>query len=489
MTRIVAGAGTHRLLEASLRPVIRAIGLTLGPDGRTILYERGPSEVAEATTGFAVAREMPIPRGACGVAPRLLKETLFAADRDLGDGTARLALIAGECFSAGAREIAGGTAPRPLCEAIAVLSDEITGWLAAAQVREVDLLHIARSTGVTHPLAEKLAALVREFGPDAGIDVKENTGKGIELTKSQGFVLEAKPVGNEALAALSSPSVLVADEIIQDFGSLASVLEGFANRRKPLVIVARGITGAALATLRRNQEAEIVTVAALMPAEVGQRAADSLEDLAIATGATLIAERFGMKLESLRPPMLGRASGFRFAEGKAMFIEPGGEAQDIDLRRRLLAAEAEKVRYLSYDRELLERRRARLGGQWCELRIAGDTPRATASLIATARAALGSMQSALRRGAVPGGGVLFGEIARRLGAGRSSEIEKAAARAAAQGLLAIPRHLAANAGAGESRTSAVREPVQDPLALTKTVVDQGLTLATALLRTGAVIAR
>jgi chaperonin GroEL len=489
MTQILAGPSVHRLLDASLRPVIRAIGLTLGPDGRTILYEHGLREAAEAATGFVVAREMPIPGGVRGVAPRLLKETLFAADRDFGDGTARLALIAGKCFSAGAREIAGGTALRPLCEAMVGVSDEVTAYLTEAQTPAVDLLAVARSAGVTPTLAEELAALVRDLGPDASIDVKENINRGIEVTKAQGFVLEAKPIAQEALTDLSSPSVLVADEIIHDFGSLAAVLEGFANKHKPLVIVARDITGAALATLKRNQQAEIVTVAALMPAEAGQRAADSLEDLAIATGATLIAERLGAKLESLRPPMLGQAAGFRFADGKAMFIEPKGKMEDIALRRGLLAAEAQQARYLSYDRELFERRRGRLGGQWCELRVAGDTPRATAGLITGTRATLRSMQSVMRQGAVRGGGVLYGEIGHRLQAKRAGEIERVAARAVAQGLLAIPLQLAANASAGEGRTTQGHESVQDPLALTKTIVDQGIRLAAALLQTGAVLAR
>jgi len=488
MAHIATGAGLHRLLDESLRPVVRAIGLSLGPDGRTVLYERGPRDVVAAATGFAIAREMPIPSGPRGTAPRLLKETLFAADRDLGDGTARLALIAGACFSGGVREIVSGAAPRPLCEAMARLSVEIAAWLGEAQEREVNLLSVAQSCGLAGPLADRLAALVSDLGPDASIDVKENDGRGIELVKSDGFAFDAKPIGNAALTALSSASILVADEIIHDFGALVPVLEGFANKRKALVIVARDITGPALAALKRNQEADIVTVTALQPAQAGQGAADSLEDLAIATGATLIAERFGLKLAGLRPTMLGQAAGFRLTEGRAMFMAPKGKAEDIALRRRMLAAAAEKARYLSYDRELLERRRGRLAGQWCELSLAGDTAQATRMLITGARAAVRSMQSALRHGAVAGGEGLFCDFAARLYGKAGRENERAAARAVAAGLSAIPRHLAANAAPGHRRAAA-HMPVQDPLALSETVIDQGIALAVALLRAGAVIAR
>ncbi|MGE0004224.1 MAG: TCP-1/cpn60 chaperonin family protein [Parvibaculaceae bacterium] len=489
MARVAAGAGVHRLLDMSLRPLMCAVGLSLGPDARTILYERGPGDVVEAASGFAIAREMPAPAGPRGTAPRLLKEALFAADRDFGDGTARLALIAGECFSAGAREVLGAAALRSLCEGMHAVSEEMADWLLDMREPEADMLKVARSCGLDGPLAERLADLVRDVGSDGIIDVKENVGRDVEVTRADGFVLDAVSVGNPALAVLSSPSILVADEIIDDFGSLARVLEGFAGRRKPLVIVARGITGAALATLRRNQAADIVTVAALQPAQAGQQAAEGLEDLAIASGATLVAERFGLRLESLRPPMLGQASQFRLADGRATFIAPRGGAEGIALRRNMLAQAAEKARHLSYDREVLERRRARLAGQWCEVRLGAESARARTALVTRARAALRSMQSAARHGAVPGGGALFDGLARRLEAVGGSEGDRAAARAVAFGLTAVPRWLAANSAAPEASAPSRHGPAQDSLFLNKTIIDQGVALAVALLRTGAVVTR
>jgi chaperonin GroEL (HSP60 family) len=468
---------------------MRAVGASLGPDGRTILYARGPRDVAEAATGFAIAREMPMADGPRGTAPRLLKEALFAVDRDFGDGTARLALIAGECFSAGWRESLSGNAVQPLCDMMGHLSEEVAAWLPELRDKDTDMMRVARSCGLTEALAENLAGLVSELGSDAGIDLKENDRPGIEVTRANGFVLDAAPAGNPALSTLSSPSILVADEMIHDFGSLARVLEGFANKRKPLVIVARGITGPALATLKQNQDADIVTVAALQPSEAGQQAADSLEDLASASGATLIAERFGLKLEALRPPMLGQAAEFRFAAGRATFISPKGDPETVALRRRMLAVAAEKARYLSYDREVLERRRARLAGQWCELRIAGENSRATAAMIAGAKAALRSMQSSLRHGSVSGGGAVFADLALRLRDREGAEVERAAARAIAHALLAIPRHMALNSNSPDPSTSLRPEVVQDPVFLTKMVINQGVALAAMLLRTGAVITR
>ena len=170
------------------------------------------------------------------------------------------------------------------------------------------------------------------------------------------------------------------------------------------MIAARGITGAALATLQANQAKSLVTVSALVPADAGQHAADCLEDLAVATGATLVADRLGTAIGKVRPTMLGRTREFRFDQGRATFIGPGGRAEEIAMRRQLLAAQADKAKNLSLDRERLERRRARLGGVWCELRVSRSTPQDTALLIECAKATVANLQSVLRHGAVPGGG-------------------------------------------------------------------------------------
>lgn len=488
MARIVAGADVHPLIDRSLAPVLRAIGASLGPHGRSVLYDRGGT-VARAATGFAIAREMPMPEGPAGVAPRLLKEGLFAADRDWSDGTARLALIAGGCFAAAAREARSGVPVRALGDAIAAVARTIASHLDAERLAQADLPALARTAGLAPDLADRLAALVNELGGEAVFDVKENNGRGLDMTRAQGFVFAARPLGEAALSDLAGVHVLVCDDIIQDFGALAPVLEGFAGKRKALVIAARDITGAALATLKRNQQAAIVTVAALQPQDAGQRAADGLEDLAVATGATLIAERFGTRIERLRPAMLGKAGSFRFADGLATFLKPCGAEKDVRMRRRLLRAAAVKARHLSYDREQFERRAARLGGQWCELRLAGDTGFETELLLRTARAALAAMQSAVRHGALAGGGDLYARLAARLAAAGASAPQRAAARAVGQGLLAIPRHLAVNGGASAGFQPASGSLPQDPLFLTKDIINQGLGLAASLLSAGTLVAR
>ncbi|CAN5186523.1 N/A [soil metagenome] len=444
----------------------------------------GAAQVGRAATGYTIAREMPMPEGPGGAAPRLLKEALFRLDRDFRDGTARLALIAGACFSAGVREVRRHPA-RQLSEALAGLSREIEHLLDDERISRVDLQCIGRSAGLDAAFGHDLAGLVAQVGCDAVIDIKENDRRGVEIVKAQGFVFDAKSIGEGALPSLSRVSVLVADEVIQDFGTLASVLEGFAGKHRALVIAARDITGSALATLKRNQKADIVTVAALQPSDTGERAAGCLEDLAAATGATIIAERFGLRIESLRPAMLGRAAEFTFANGRAAFLRPEGREEDIAFRMSILRASAEKARHLSFDQTHFDRRRGRLGNRWSELRLAAATPYETQTLIATATAAVNAMQSSLRDGAVSGGGAVFARLATRLQQKSGTEIDAAARRVLARGLGVISSQLAFNNGPVPMPAS----EIQDPALLTNIVINQAIGLCASLLRTGAIVTR
>ena len=373
---------------------MRAIGTSLGPHGRSVLVCRHPEPPAALVKGSEIARAMPVADGPGGIAPRMLREMLHAFDRDHQDGTSRLALSAGACLSALVREEMAGSSMPQLAEALTEITADAAEMLAGFRV-PADLRQVAIASGIGEGIAADLASRAAKVGPGASFDIGGGQGP-----------FDIRPIGGEALPALSNVSVLVADEVIRDFGPLANVLEGFASRRKALVIACRGMEGAALATLNANQKANVVTVAAMQPTEAGPQASDLLEDLAIATGATLVAERFGVSLARLKPAMLGRAESARIDKGRATLISPQGRAEAVEQRRRYLAAQADKAKYLSYDRERFERRGARLAGRWCQLSLRGATPQDTALLIERTRAATAGLMSALRHGAVAGGGAL-----------------------------------------------------------------------------------
>jgi chaperonin GroEL len=488
MTRIISGEAARSVLVTSLKPAVEAIGASLGPCGRATLYDIGQGRIGRATNGSAIAREFSGSGGPRSIAPRLLRETLFDAERDLGDGTARLAVILGGCFVEGTRMAAAGVPTGALADALLGLIPQISSRLAAEAASSYCTLAMVQAAGGDHNIAEALANLYGRTGADGMIEVVAGIAPGMSAEVESGFVLDAVLASPELApgpplitGAIDDVWIVVADEIVGDFRPLIPILEGFAARRKGLVVVARDICGPALQTLVSNKRELGLRVAAFRPRDVSQRAADVLEDLAIATGAGLIADRFGTNLAGLRPGMLGHARSLRFTPEQAVFLDPDGDAEAVATRRRHLAGEIDRQRYLALDREHLTRRRARLAGVRGEIRIGGRTTFETEALVATARAALASLRSADTSGVVSGGGVALARVA----AGLMDKLvmgspAAAAARCASAGLTAVAQRLAANAGAGPDVSPS--DPLADPLALTQAIVERALSAAATMLR-------
>lgn len=405
---IETGSTVGPALVRSLEPALRVLAACAGPDGGACIFDESGAPT-QAMTALDIVRQITGAKGAKGAATLILRETLFDADRDLGDGGARLALLLGALFREGVRLVAAGIPAPALADALLALSGAFDAALVetgTAATDPDDLAAVAGSAGVPADLAADLAALLHAAGTDGHTEIAGARERGVRLETGTGFIFEAQPLAEIfADAAFDPVHLLVADDMIDDFGPLVPLLEGFATRGKSLLVVARDVSGSALQTLVHNRRENGLRTAALKPSAVAQQAADTLEDLAIATGATLVAERFGTSLAALRPGMLGRAARFSLAHGRALLEAPAGDADAIESRRRLLLAEAERQKYLALDKERLERRAARLGGRWGRLAVGAATERETGAALTRARRALASARMAMEGGAVPGGGI------------------------------------------------------------------------------------
>jgi chaperonin GroEL (HSP60 family) len=515
--RVLTGNAARAAVLAPLRQCVRAINASLGPHGRSLLYEPAPGGVGLASDGLTIAREIAGDAGADSIGPRILKETIFAAQRDFGDGSARLACILGAVVEDGFRLVAAGHQPQELARDILSLSDLVGCRLVESRLHhEVDLGAMANAVTTDRAIAELVATSVAGAGADGVVEVKEHPRADLHLEVGTGFsidvVLASEHLGPAAPATileLDDVFVLVANESIGELGKLGAVLEGFASRKKSLAIVARDITGAALAALIRNRRELGLHVVALKPSDVSTRAGEVLEDLAIATGATLVAAEVGLSLDRLRPAMLGMAKRLRFARGRALFVEPAGGGIAIDRRRTMIAAAAERARYLAYDREHALRRAARLMGKWAEIRVGGATSHETALRMIDAKAAVRTLQAAMQSGVLAGGGsALVREAARLRLAGPGS---RGARLCVARGLEAITIAIARNGGLDpvtplamlrlprsaeigfDARSGTVGDVVSagiaDPVSITVGIVGAALSAAATMLRIEAVVCR
>jgi chaperonin GroEL len=515
MTRVATAPDAVRRFSRSLGPTLRAVAAAAGPKGRACLLDRD-GVVERAGSAVAIVRAVAEERGSATLFPRLLREMLFEADRDLGDGTARLALLWGGLIRYGARTVAAGAPAPALADALIDLGARLAASLNEERIGILpdrdQLIAVALSAGGSAALAREIGGLLHTVGSEGGIEIIEGREPGLRSESGDGFVFEAAPISEAFAAAELDPAYfLVADENIDDFGPLIPLLEGFATRGKALVVVARDVSGAALQALVRNHRENGLRAMALRPAAVSQHAADVLEDLAIATGATLIADRFGTSLSALRPTMLGRAALFSLAHGRAVLHAPRGDRGAIATRRRMLLAEAERQKYLDLDRQRLEARAARLAGRWGRLHVFERTERDAKAIIQAAGRALASARSAATGGVLPGASVGLVRSFDRMPINRaeaSDEVFSAAHQCLAaavadlfQTLLGIqsfdapsprlphvrPGALASALGLNSSRNIEIYSACLDPLPLTRSLVDRAISGAAGIIRLGAIM--
>jgi chaperonin GroEL (HSP60 family) len=480
MQRAVWGQAVHADVGGALAPVLRAIAASVGPEGRHVVYATG-NKVAMAATGVDIARQ------ACSdhFAARIMKEALVDAERDLGDGTARLAVMAGAALGLLQRRIAAGAVPERVLSAVNAMRADMDAAFAAETAPVGALVPVGRAAGASAGLAGILAEASEAVGPGGLIEVLESREPGVHMAVHEGFVMQARPVGSEALAALDRVHLIVVNDVIRDFRKLAPVIEGFAQSDKALLIVARGLEDQALALIERNRKAGILRVAALVPVVAGPKAAHVLEDLAVATGAVLVSDDTGTRLEALRPAMLGRADRFRREGTLVTLTGPGGDPARVGQRLREIEAEVGACRYLTLDREQAARRHACLSGTWAELRIGsrdGQDLRA-------ARSAIAAIQSARAQGVIQGAGCGLDRIADRLAQLPAIDAAQGAARDMVCVALRAPGVcLRRNAGEGCPPSDG---GLADPAGLSRTLLDTALSLAgqlagiqVALLRQG-----
>ncbi|MBP1807505.1 TCP-1/cpn60 chaperonin family protein [Rubellimicrobium aerolatum] len=467
----------------SLAPVMRALGASLGPDERTVLSDFG-GRVHQASSGVAIARESCASGGVAGIAPTLLKEILVEADRDLGDGTARLGVMVGAALRSGVASLAAGVDGGALARAAASLREDLDLAFRRATRSVPDLPGLARAAGADPALAQHLADAVERAGEAGQVEVFMTPGSGVEVIARTGFVFEATDLGAGDPGEMDDVHVIAADEILRDFGSLAPVIEGFATRGKALVIVARGLEGPALALIERNRKAGLARIAALTPRDVGRRAASIIGDLAAATGATVVSDQEGCPMSSLKPSMLGRASSYRRRGAQVELEAPKGAQEMINLRQGIVAGEIRANRHLALDREHAERRMARLRGAWVEVRVGRDVCSCTSDRVAdVARRALATMAQARKEGVITGGGIGLDQIADFLEdmcSAASTEADRAARRMAAGAMRSVGQHLRRNSGDRYAGSVLANAPY-DPTALSRVLLDQAMSAATKLL--------
>ena len=450
----------------------RIVGTTLGPGGRAVLIERRHAQPWISTDGYTIARHIDLDDRFEDMGGRLIRHVGSKVSDEVGDGSTTAMVLAAALMEEGHRATAAGADPmsvmrgieRGLAAASAALDAQSRPLPSKGGLERVARL----ASNGDDEIARHLAAAIRHVGPDGVVTIDEAKGTETELSVHEGMSFDTGYVSpafvtdlDDMTVMLEDAYVLMHEKTISSVDAIVPALRAFAKSSHTLLIVAEDVVGDALATLIVNKQQGGLRVAAVKAPGFGRWRKPMLEDIAIMTGGQIVTDELGNKLENLKPAMMGAAKRVHVARDRTTIVDGAGDRTEIEQRCNMLRREAEAEKYLSFDREKLQERLARLAAAIAHLRLGGATETELRARKERATGALNAARAAAAEGVVPGGGVALVQASRALGAVDTGSDDEAMGVSALEAALKAPmRRIVENAG-GEGSYAIARTLAQD----------------------------
>jgi chaperonin GroEL len=392
-----------------------AVKVTLGPKGRNVVIEKSFGAPRITKDGVTVAKEMELQDKFENMGAQMVREVASKTSDTAGDGTTTATVLAQAIVKEGARSVAAGMNPMDLKRGIDLAVERVVDDLKthAQKIRsndEIAQVATISANGDTE-IGRFLAEAMRKVGNEGVITVEEAKSLNTELEVVEGMQFDRGYVSpyfvtnsEKMRVELEDAYVLVHEKKLSTLQPLLPLLEAVVQSGKPLLIVAEDVEGEALATLVVNRLRGGLKVAAVKAPGFGDRRKAMLEDIAILTGGTAIAEDLGIKLENVTIKMLGRAKKVIIDKDNTTIVNGAGAKKDIDARVAQIKALIEETTS-DYDREKLQERLAKLVGGVAVIRVGGATEVEVKERKDRVDDALHATRAAVEEGILPGGGV------------------------------------------------------------------------------------
>ena len=448
----------RRGLEAGVNKLADAVKVTLGPKGRNVVLEKKFGAPTITNDGVSIAREIELEDPYENMGAQLVKEVATKTNDVAGDGTTTATVLAQALVKEGLRNVAAGANPMALKRGIDTAVAAAVASIAE-QAKEIDdrseIAQVATiSANNDKAIGEVLADAIDKVGKDGVVTVEESNTFGIDLAFTEGmqFVkgylspyFVSDPERQEAV--LDDPLILFTETKITSVQDLVPVLEKVMQTGKPLLIIAEDIEGEALATLVVNKIRGTFRSVAVKAPGFGERRKAMLQDIALLTGAQVISEDVGLKLDATTLDLLGTAKKIIITKDETTIVEGGGSDEDISGRVSQIKAEIDNTDS-DYDREKLQERLAKLSGGVAVLKVGAATEVELKEKKHRIEDAVSTAKAAIEEGVVPGGGVaLIRSIPAILEAADKLEGDVATgARIVARAVEAPLKQIALNAG-------------------------------------------
>jgi chaperonin GroEL len=403
-------------LKRGVDALANAVKVTLGPKGRNVVIDKKFGAPHITKDGVTVAKEVELKDVIENLGAQMVKEVASKTADVAGDGTTTATVLAQAIIGAGLKNVAAGANPMDLKRGIDKAVKQVVAKLQEiSQEVGSDNDKIKQIASISANNDEMIGSLIAEamkvVGNDGVITVEEAKGTETEVKTVKGMKFDRGYLSpyfvtnpEKMIAELESPYILIYDKKLSNMKDILPILEPVAQTGKPLLIIAEDVDGEALATLVVNRIRGSLKIAAVKAPGFGDRRKSMLEDLAILTGATVVSEERGMKLENTSIDMLGTAEKIEIDKDNTTIVNGAGVKADIDARVGQIRAQIESTTS-EYDKEKLQERLAKLAGGVAVLYVGAATEVEMKEKKDRVDDALAATRAAVQEGIIPGGGV------------------------------------------------------------------------------------
>jgi chaperonin GroEL len=510
----------RRSMERGMNILADAVRVTLGPKGRNVVLEKKWGAPTITNDGVSIAKEIDLEDPYEKIGADLVKEVAKKTDDVAGDGTTTATVLAQALVREGLRNVAAGANPMSLKRGIETAVEKIVAKLLDmakdVETKEQIASTASISAGGDSEVGGIIAEAMDKVGKEGVITVEESNTFGLELELTEGMRFDKGYISpyfvtdpERMETVIEDPYILIANAKISAVKDVLPILEKVMQSGKPLVILAEDVEGEALATLIVNKIKGTFRSVAVKAPGFGDRRKAMLQDIAILTGAQVISEEVGLKLENTGLDMLGKARKIVSTKDETTIVEGAGSADQIAGRVAQIRAEIENSDS-DYDREKLQERLAKLAGGVAVIKVGAATEVELKERKHRIEDAVRNAKAAVEEGIVAGGGValiqagkealkdikLEGDEATGVNIVRvaiEAPLKQIATNAGLEGGVVAER--VANLKAGEGLNAATGEYVDmikagiiDPAKVTRSALQNAASIAALFLTTEAVIA-
>lgn len=405
----------RRALERGVNNLADTVKVTIGPKGRNVVIDKKFGAPTITNDGVTIAREVEVEDAYENLGAQLVKEVATKTNDIAGDGTTTATVLAQAMVREGLRNVAAGASPAALKKgidaAVKAVSDELISTARPIDSKE-DIASVAGLSAQDKQVGELIAEAMDKVGKDGVITVEESQTFGLELDFTEGMAFDKGYLSpyfttdqERMEAVLDDPYILIHQGKISSIQDLLPLLEKImqAGSSKPLLIIAEDVEGEALSTLVVNKIRGTFNAVAVKAPGFGDRRKAMLGDMATLTGATVIAEEVGLKLDQAGLDVLGTARRVTVTKDDTTIVDGAGKAEDVQGRVAQIKAEIETTDS-DWDREKLQERLAKLAGGVCVIRVGAATEVELKEKKHRLEDAISATRAAVEEGIVSGGG-------------------------------------------------------------------------------------